>query len=207
MIDDDKWGIIKKSGMALGRSMYNTRQIGGASTFNNGFDSTYAGPDGKELFATDHPLIGGGTEQNELTAAADLGVTSLRQAFNDMADTVDERGLDIQLTPKHLMVPDELLWDAEELLKSAQRPGTSNNEINAFQVKSVDYFVWHFLTDPDAWFLVSDKMDHNLKFYDREPVNVSSDYDFDADAAKTKIRARWSYGWSDWRGVFGSPGA
>ena len=207
MIDDEKWGLIKKAAQSLGFSMFNTRQITAANTFNNAFDNAFTGPDGLELCSTVHPLIGGGTEQNELTAAADLSVTSLRQALNDLEDTVDERGLLVNVMPRYLLVPNELIWDAEELLKSSLRPDTANNPINAFQIKNLDYMVWNYLTDADAWFLVSDKPDHSLMFYEREPVNVSSDYDFEADASKTKIRCRFSVGWSDWRGVFGSPGA
>ena len=192
---------------ALARSMAHTKQVKAAATLNNAFNSAFSGGDGKELCATDHPLIGGGTAQNELTTPADLSVTSLRQALNDMEDTVDERGLLINVVPEYLLVPNELIWDAEELLKSSLRPDTANNPINAFQVKNLDYMVWNYLTDADARFLVANKMDHNMKFYEREPVNVSSDYDFEADASKTKIRCRFSNGWSDWRGVFGSPGA
>jgi len=206
MIDDEKFGFIKKSAAALGRSMYNTRQIQGSSTFNNAFDSGFTGPDGKELCATDHPLIGGGTARNELSSGADLSVTSLRTALNDLEDTVDERGLLINVMPEYLLIPNELIWEAEELLKSYLKPDTAENAINAFQMKNLDYMVWNYLTDPDSWFLLSSKTDHNLKFYEREPVNISSDYDFEADASKTKIRCRFSFGWSDWRGVFGSPG-
>ena len=206
MVDDEKFGMIKKSAMALGRSMFNTRQIEASSNFNNGFNASFTGPDGVELFSTVHPLIGGGTASNELAAAADLSVTSLRQALDDMEDTVDERGLLINVVPEYLLVPNELIWDAEELLKSSLRPDTSDNPINAFQIKNLDYMVWNYLTDPDAWFLLAAKNDHNLKFYEREPVNVSSDYDFEADASKTKTRCRFSHGWSDWRGTFASPG-
>ena len=206
MVDDEKFGMIKKSAMALGRSMFNTRQIEAASNFNNGFNASFTGPDSVELFSTAHPLIGGGTASNELAAAADLSVTSLRQALDDMEDTVDERGLLINVVPEYLLVPNELIWDAEELLKSSLRPDTSDNPINAFQIKNLDYMVWNYLTDPDAWFLLAAKNDHSLKFYEREPVNVSSDYDFEADASKTKTRCRFSHGWSDWRGTFGSPG-
>jgi hypothetical protein len=205
MIDDEKWGLIKKTAMSLGRSMFNTRQITAANVLNNAFTSA-TGPDGVQLCSDVHPLIGGGTASNELAAAADLSVTSLRQAFNDLEDTVDERGLLINVSPRYLLIPNELIWDAEELLKSSQRPATTDNDINAFQIKNVDYMVWNYLTDADAWFLLTEKMDHSLKFFEREAVNTSSDYDFEADAAKTKIRNRFSVGWSDWRGIFGTPG-
>jgi len=207
MIDDDKWGVVKKATSALGRSMFNTRQIIAAAHFNNAFNAAFPGPDGLELCSLLHPLIGGGTEQNELTAAADLSVTSLRQAINDIEDTVDDRSLLINITPRYLLVPNELKWDCEELLKSSLRPDNANNAINAFQMQNLDYLVWNYLTDPDAWFILSDKSEHSLKWYDRESVNTSSDYDFDARASKTMIASRFSSGWSEFRGVFGSPGA
>lgn len=207
MIDDDKWGIIKKATSALGRSMFNTRQIIAAAHFNNAFNAGFPGPDGLELCSLLHPLIGGGTEQNELTAAADLSVTSLRAAINDIEDTVDDRGLLINISPKYLLVPNELKWDCEELLKSSLRPDNANNPINAFQMQNLDYLVWNYLTDPDAWFLMSEKTEHSMKWYDRESVNTASDYDFDARASKTMIASRFSSGWSEWRGIYGSPGA
>jgi len=205
MIDDDRFDIVTKGAKALAHSMFVTRQVIAAAHFNNGFSSA-VGPDGKELFATDHPLVGGGTEQNELTTAADLSVTSLRQALVDINDTTDERGLPVFITPKYLLLPSELQFTGEELLKSTLRPDNAENAINAFKMKNLDWVMWQYLTDPDAWFIISDKNQHSLKFNDREPVNVSSDYDFDADASKTKIRCRFSSGWSEWRGVFGSPG-
>lgn len=207
MSDDEKYGLMGKLATALGRSMYNTRQIEGSSVFNNAFNSSFVGPDGVELCATNHPLVGGGTASNELSTPADFSVTSLRQALNDMEDTVDDRGLLINVMPEKILIPNEILWDAEEILKSSLRPDTANNAINAFQVKNLEYMVWNYLTDPDAWFLLASKEDHSLRFWEREPVNVSSDYDFERDAFKTKIRHRFSYGFDDWRGIFGSPGA
>jgi hypothetical protein len=206
-IDDERYGILVKASKALGRSMYNTRQIQGASTFNSAFDGTVTGMDGLELCSTAHTLVGGGTEQNELTTAADLSVTSLRSALDTLHDTTDDRGLILDIKARYLLVPNELAWDAEELLKSSLRPDTAENAINAFQMTNLDYMVWSYLTDPDAWFLLSEPEEHNLKWWEREAVNTSSDYDFEADASLTKIRNRFSFGWSDWRGVFGSPGA
>ncbi len=207
MIDDEKWGILKKASASLGRSMFNTRQILAANILNNAFaTTTYA--DGQFLCVTTHPLaVGGGTEQNTLTTAADLSVTSLRQALIDIGDTTDDRGLLLNITPKFLIVPSELRYDAEELLKSSLRPDTDKNAINAFQMESLSYMAWYYLTDPDAWFILSDKDEHALTWYDREAVNTSSDYDFGADASKTKIRWRGSCGAGDWRGIYGTAGA
>ncbi len=205
MIDDEKWGIVKKAAQSLGRSMFNTRQISAASLFNNGFAD--AGPDGVSLFNANHPLVAGGVQSNTLAAPADLSVTSLRQALNDMEGTVDDRGLLLNIVPKTLLIPKELRWDAEELLKSSLRPDNANNAVNAFQTVSLDYLVWNYLTDPDAWFLLSDKMDHSINWFEREPVNTDTDVDWDASAAKTKIRNRFSYGYDDFRGTYASPGA
>ena len=208
MLDDEKWGLINKLTKALGRSMFNTRQIQAASIFNNAFTAgAFAGSDGAALCSTTHPLIAGGTASNNLSPSADLSVTSLREMCNQMEDVVDDRGLLVNIDPRYLLIPNELIWDAEELLKSALRPDNSSNAINAFQVKKVDYMVWNYLTDPDAFWLLSDKDEHALKFIDREAVNTSSDVDWDADAGKVKIRGRFSYGFSDWRGVQGSQGA
>lgn len=204
MIDDEKWGVIKKAAQALGRSMFNTRQILAAAVLNGGFADT--GPDGVSLFSNAHPLIGGGTTANTITAA-DLSVTSLRSAINTMADTVDDRGLLLNIMPKMLVIPNEVAWDAEEILKSSLKPDTANNAVNAFQRVSLDYMVWNYLTDADTWFLLAEKSEHSLKFYERESVNVSSDVDWEADASKTKIRNRFSVGYDEFRGAFGVPGA
>jgi len=208
-VDDGKFGMHKKLAVAHGRAMFNTRQIEAASVFNNGFDPSFTGPDLVELFATNHPLQGpdGGTYRNELSTSADLSLTSLRQALNDVQDLVDDRGLLIHITSKWLLIPHELRYDAQELLKSELRPGTANNDINAFQMDQLNWIQWNYLTDPDAWFLLPDKDEHSLRWIEREPVNISSDYDFDSSTSKTQIRNRFSYGWSSPRGPFGSPGA
>lgn len=204
-IDDEKWGVIRKAAQSLGRSMFNTRQISAASVFNGGFADT--GPDGQPLFSASHPLIGGGVASNTLSVPADFSVLSLRQALNNMEDTVDDRGLLLNIKPKFLLIPNELKWDAEEILKSSLKPDTAENAINAFQMVGLEYMVWNYLTDPDAWFLVGEKGDHSIKWYERESVNVDSDVDWEASASKTKIRNRFSYGYDEFRGVFGVAGA
>jgi len=206
-IDDEKWGLIRKASQALGRSMFNTRQIQGASVFNNGFNAGFAGPDGVALFSTSHPLVGGGTASNTLSVAADLDVTSLRQAIQQFEETVDDRGLLLNIMPRYLLIPNELQWDAEELLKSMLRPDTAENAINAFQMKNLEYMIFHYLTDDDSWFILSELDEHSLRWWEREEVNTSSDYNWMADASLTKIRNRFSFGWDDWRGTLGVQGA
>src|SRR3990167_7827422 len=179
----------------------------GSNHFNRAFNSSYSGGDAKELCATDHPLIGGGTEQNELSTSADLAVASLRTALNDLEDMTDDNGLLLNIKPEVLLIPNELEFDAEELLKSSLRPDTAENALNAFlSIGKMRPVVWNYLTDNDAWFMLSSKDEHDLKWYDRKPMVVLHDRDFDSDANKVKISMRFSSGWNDFRGVFGSPG-
>ena len=166
MREDDFYSPMRRMARALGRSAAQTVEIVTADVFNNGFNTSYPGADAKPLFATDHPLVkAGGTEQNKLSTDADLSVTSLRQAINDFEDFTDDAGLKMAVKPRLLVVPNESEWDAFELLKSSGRPDTANNAENAFQMLSLRPFVWHYLTDPDAWFLVEEKDDHELNFF------------------------------------------
>jgi phage major head subunit gpT-like protein len=207
MMADDLYGPMRKMAKALGRSARQTVEIQAASLFNNGFSSTTGSPDGKPLFATDHPLVGGGTARNELSTPADLSVTSLQQAINDFEDTVDDRGLLLAIKPKLLVVPSELKWQAHQLLMSPLLPGTADNDANPLKDEGLSYFVWNYLTDPDAWFLIAEPDDHEVKFFWRERFTVEAAEDFDTKDHKISGIMRFSYGWSDWRGVFGSPGA
>ncbi len=207
-VADGNFDFIAKVVKALGRSAFDTRQVIGSNHFNNAFNSSFAGGDGKELCATDHPLIGGGTEQNELTVAADLSVSSLRTALNDMEDTTDDNGILLDIRPKQLLIPNELEFDAEELMKSSLRPDNAENAINAFlSIGQMRPLVWNYLTDADAWFMLADKDEHDLNWYERMPMKVVHDRDFDSDANKVKVVMRFVSGFNDWRGVFGSPGA
>jgi hypothetical protein len=194
---------------ALARSMANTKQVKGAATLNNAFDSTYTFGDGKELCATDHPTIGGGNFKNELTTAADLNETSLEQSLIDIAAFIDERGLKIALQGKKLLLPPALQFIGERLLASNLRPGTADNDINASRAMGMlpdGYVVNHFLTDTDAWFIKTDAP-NGFKHFERSPIKTSMDGDFETGNAKYKARERYSFGVSDPRCVFGSPGA
>lgn len=209
-IDDEQEEVISDAARALGASLTYTWNTDHANLFNNGFSSSYTGPDGKELFATDHPLISGGTEQNELTTSADISVSSLRDALNDIADTIDDAGKLLHWRAETLLVPYENQWLASELLESAGRSDTANNATNAFKTRgdgSLRIVASPYLTDPDAWFLLASPSKHQIRSYWREKPNVMHDWDFESSSMKEKIRARWIRGWSEFRGAYGSPGA
>lgn len=206
-LDDEQEEVVSDAARALGASMTYSYEVDHANIFNRGFNSSYTGPDGIELFATNHPLIGGGTEQNELTTAADLSVSSLRDAMNDIADTVDDAGKMVHWKASVLLVPYELKWLASELVQSPDRPDTADRAINALRDDGLRVVVWKYLTDPDAWFLITDPAGHNVRTYWRERPNTMHDWDFESSSMKVKIRARWIRGWSNWGGVYGSPGA
>jgi len=192
---------------ALARSMANTKQVKAAKVLNNGF-GTANGGDGKELLAADHPIVTG-TEQNELTTAADLNETSLEQALIDIAALTDERGLKIAARGMKLIVPSALQFTAERLMKSTQRVGTADNDINAVVSMGMipqGYAVNHYLTDTDAWFIKTD-VPNGLKHFVRAPLKTAMEGDFTTGNVRYKARERYSFGFSDWRGIFGSPGA
>ena len=194
---------------ALARSMANTKQVKAASVLNNAFDSTFAIGDGKELCATDHPTNGGGNFRNELTTAADLNETSLEQSLIDISGFIDERGLKVALQGVKLIIPKELQFTADRLMESPGRVGTSDNDINAIRNMGMvpeGYVVNHYLTDTDAFFIKTD-CPNGFKMFNRSPIKTSMEADFDTGNVRYKARERYSFGWSDPRAVFGSPGA
>jgi hypothetical protein len=193
---------------ALARSMANTKQIKAANVLNRAFNSSYTGGDGKELCATDHPTIFG-TVSNELATAADLNETSVEQALIDIAAFTDERGLKIAARGVKMIIPSDLQFTAERIMNSANRVGTADNDINA--VKSMGmipqgYVVNNYLTDTDAFFIITD-VPNGLKYFERSPIKTSMEGDFDTGNVRYKARERYSFGFSDFRGIFGSPGA
>ena len=194
---------------ALARSMSNTKEVKGANILNNAFDSTYTFGDGKELCATDHPTVGGGSLRNELSTAADLNETSLEQALIDIAAFIDERGLLVAVQGRKLVVPPALQFVADRLMASTLRPGTADNDINAMRNMGMlpdGYTVNHYLPDTDAFFIKTDAP-NGFKHFDRSPVRTSMEGDFDTGNVRYKARERYSFGVSDPRCVFGSPGA
>ena len=194
---------------ALARSMAHTKQVKSAAVLNNAFDSTITGGDGKELCATDHPLTNGNTFRNELSTAADLNETSLENSLIDISAFVDERGLKVSVRGTKLIVPPALQFVADRLLESTLRPGTADNDINASRNMGMlpeGYVVNHYLTDSDAFFIKTDTPRGFLHF-ERLPMSTKMEGDFDTGNMRFKARERYSFGFSDPRCVFGSPGA
>jgi hypothetical protein len=194
---------------ALARSMAQTKQIKAANVLNNGFDSSFPGGDGKELFATDHPTQSAGTLANELSTSADLSETSLEQAMIDIAAFKDERGFKIAARGLKLIIPSELQFTAERILRSPARVGTADNDLNALSSKGMlpqGYVVNNYLTDTDAFFIKTD-IPNGMKMFNRANLKTAMEGDFDTGNVRYKARERYSFGFSDWRGMFGSPGA
>ena len=194
---------------ALARAMAYTKQTKAAAVLNNGFDSNYTGGDGVELFSDAHPLVSGGTNSNEPSTAADLNETSLEAAVIQIAAWTDERGLLIAAKPRKLIIPPALQFVATRLLETEGRVGTADNDINAIMNNGVvpeGYTVNNFLTDDDAWFLTTD-VPNGLKHFTRAAMTTGMDGDFDTGNVRYKARERYSFGWSDPLGIFGSPGA
>ena len=194
---------------ALARAMAYTKQTKAAAVLNNGFDTDYAGGDGQPLFSASHPLVSGGTNSNIPATAADLNETSLENAVIQIAAWTDERGLLIAAKPRKLVVPPSLMFVATRLLETELRVSTADNDINALKSNGSipeGYAVNHFLTDTDAWFLTTD-VPNGLKHFVRTPMATSMDGDFDTGNVRYKARERYSFGWSDPLGMYGSEGA
>jgi hypothetical protein len=194
---------------ALARSMSNTKQVKGAATLNNAFDSSFVGGDGLELISTAHVLVNGNTWRNEPTTAADLNETSLENGLIDVAGFVDERGLKVSVRGQKLIIPAALQFVADRLLESTLRPGTADNDINATRNMGMlpqGYTVNHYLTDTDAWFMRTDAPRGFIHF-ERMPMSTKMEGDFDTGNVRFKARERYSFGYSDPRCVYGSPGA
>ncbi len=200
--------LSKRYTKALARAMAYTKQVKAASVLNNGFSSSYTGGDGQPLFSASHPLVSGGTNSNRLTAS-DLNETSLEAAVIQIAGWTDERGLLIAAKPNKLIVPPALMFTAKRLLDTELRVATADNDINALKAMGSipgGYTVNHYLTDTNAWFLTTD-VPNGMKHFVRTPLQNSMDGDFDTGNVRYKSRERYSFGWSDPLGMFGSPGA
>jgi len=194
---------------ALARAMAYTKQVKAASVLNNGFDTNYTGGDGKPLFAADHPLTNGGTNSNTPAIATDLNETALENAVIQIAAWTDEKGLLISARPRKLIIPPSLQFVATRLLQTELRVGTADNDLNAIKNNGSipeGYAINHWLTDNDAWFLTTD-VPNGLKHFVRTPMSTSMDGDFDTGNVRYKARERYSFGWSDPLGMYGSPGA
>jgi hypothetical protein len=194
---------------SLARAMAYTKQVKAAAVLNNGFTPGFNGGDGVPLFSTQHPLVSGGTNSNRPATAADLNETSLEAAVIQIAQWTDERGLLIAAKPKKLVVPPALQFVATRLLETELRVGTNDNDINAIKNNgsiAEGYTVNNYLTDTNAWFLTTD-VPNGMKHFVRTPLSNSMDGDFDTGNVRYKSRERYSFGFSDPLGMFGSPGA
>ena len=201
--------IAKRYTKALARSMANTKQIKAANVLNNGYSSSYLGGDGVELFSSAHPTVSAGNQRNELETPADLSETSIEQALIDIGAIKDERGFKIAAKGMKLIIPSALQFTAERIMKSSARVGTADNDLNA--VKSMGmipqgYVVNNYLTDTDAWFIKTD-VPNGMNHFERAAIKTAMEGDFDTGNVRYKARERYSFGWSDWRGIFGSEGA
>jgi len=194
---------------ALARSMATTKQVKAANVLNNGFSTSFPGGDGKPLMTTDHPTLSGGDQSNEPATAADLNETSLENAMIDISQFVDERGIKVNVQARKLIIPPQLQFVAERVLKTPGRVGTSDNDINAMKQMGMlpdGYTVNHYLTDTDAFFIKTDAP-NGLKHFVRSPMSTGMEGDFETGNVRYKARERYSFGFSDWRGMYGSPGA
>jgi len=194
---------------ALARSMATSKQVKGANVLINAFaTSGYNGGDGESLCGNAHPTLNG-NQSNIPTTAADLSEVSLEQALIDIAGYQDERGLKIAAQGQKMIIPKELQFTAERIMKSQGRVGTADNDINAIKAMGMvpqGYTVNHYLTDTDAWFIKTD-VPNGMKHFVRAPLKTAMEGDFDTGNVRYKARERYSFGWSDWRGIYGNQGA
>ena len=201
--------LSKRYTKALARAMSYTKQTKAAAVLNNAFSSSFLGGDGKSLLATDHPTVSGGTNSNKLATAADLNETSIEAAVIQIAAWTDERGLLIAAKPRKLVIPPATQFVAIRLLETEKRVGTADNDVNAIKTNGAipeGYTINHWLTDTDAWFLTTD-VPNGLKHFTRAAMSTGMDGDFDTGNVRYKARERYSFGWSDPLGMFGSEGA
>lgn len=213
-VEDNLYDSLgKRYVKALARSMANTKEVKGADILNNAFNTTggYNGGDGVSLINTEHPLTGGGTAANRATVMSDLNEASLEDALIDISTFTDDRGLTISVQATKLIVPPQLNFVADRILNSTLRSGTADNDINAMKNTGVlpqGYMVNHYLTDPEAFFLCTTITEggEGLKMFQRTSMETNMEPDFSTGNIRYKARERYSFGWSDWRGVYGSAG-
>jgi hypothetical protein len=209
MVDDDQYDVIgKKRAQGLAFSMRQTKEVVGAGVYNNGFDDSYTGGDGKALLDTAHPNVAGGTWDN-ITTAATLSEAALEDLSIDIMQAKNDRGLNIALIPQTLIINPELVFEADRILNSPLRVGTADNDLNS--LKNMGKFpggvkVNHYLTDTNAYFIRTNCPD-GMKHFERRADDFTMDNDFDTDNAKYKATGRYSFGWTDPRGLYGNAGA
>lgn len=210
IMDDDLYDVVgQRKAQGLAFSMRQTKEIIGANVYNLGFTGGPTYGDGVSMINSAHPNFAGGTQSNTLATAADLSEAALEQACIDISLWTNDRGLRIAVTPELLIIPPQLDFEAARILKSQGRVGTDNNDINAINNMNKfrkGYTVNHYLTDPDAWFIRTN-VPNSVKHFERIADEFNMDNDFDTENAKFKAYSRYSFGVTDWRGIYGSPGA
>lgn len=209
IFEDDQYGKVgAQKAKGLARSMRHTKETNGANIYNRAFNGAYTGGDGVSMINASHPNISGGTWSNQIAVASDLSEAALEQAVIDIAGYRDDRGLLIAAKPQKLVIPYQLQFEAARILGADGRVGTDLNDPNVLKDRGIFSTVVtnHFLTDPDAWFILTDVKD-GIKYFERRADQFEMDNDFDTENAKFKATARYSFGWSDPRAVYGSQGA
>lgn len=209
VMDDDQYAVVgQRKAQGLAFSMRQTKEIIAANVYNRYATAGYVGGDGVTLLSASHPNLAGGTWSNQIATAADLSEAALEQAVIDIAGFTNDRGLLIAVRPKSLIIPRQLMFEAKRILNSDGRVGTDNNDLNAIKNMGLvpETIVNHYLTDTDAWFIRTD-VPHGMKHFERRADAFDMDNDFDTENAKYKATARYSFGWTDPRGIYGSAGA
>jgi hypothetical protein len=209
IMEDDQYDVVgQRRAQGLAFSVRQTKEVVGANVYNRAFNASYTGGDGVAMISAAHPNFAGGTWSNIIATAADLSEASLEQACIDIANFTNDRGLRIAVRPQKLILPIQLEFEAERILKTERRVGTNNNDINA--LKQTGRFpggivLNHYFTNPLAWFIRTD-VKNSLKMFDRRGDEFEMDNDFDTENARFKATSRYSFGWTDPRGIYGSAG-
>ena len=205
MVEDEQYNYINQLPAMLARSLRQTEETVGFNHLNRGFNTTYTGADGVTLFNASHPLVGGGTFSNQLGTNSDLTQTSLETAIQNLMDFVDDQSLKIRIMPKTLVVPTALNFTAFKLMNTDRAVGSADNDKNPLQ-GMLKVVVSPYLTDTDAWFIITD-CPNGLTWFKRRAAEIKRDNEFDTQNLKMATTARWSSGWTDPRGAYGTPGA
>jgi len=209
MMEDDQYDVVgQRKAQGLAFSMRQTKEVLGANVYNRAFNTSYTGGDGSALISATHANIKGGTWSNQIATAADLSEAALEQACIDIAGFTNDAGLLIAVRPETLIIPRQQIFEAKRILGSDGRVGTDNNDLNAIKAAGLipEVVVNHYLTDPDAWFIRTN-VPHGMKYFERRADQFDMDNDWDTENAKFKATARYSFGWTDARGLYGSAGA
>lgn len=209
MMEDDQYDVVgQRKAQGLAFSMRQTKEVIGANVYNRAFNSSYTGGDGSALIASNHANLKGGTWSNQIATASDLSEAALEQACIDIAGFTNDAGLLVAVKPETLIIPRQAIFEAKRILGSDGRVGTDNNDLNAIKGMGLipKVVVNHYLTDTDAWFIRTN-VPHGMKYFERRADQFDMDNDWDTENAKFKATARYSFGWTDPRGLYGSAGA